>query len=689
LKDYWTKELEKAHREEREWRKQGDKIVKRFNDERDEGIEDKHKFNILWSTTETLRPALISAVPRPEIRQRYKKDDPVARFGAKILERAIEFSLDTYDFIKYGKQVTNDMLLPGRGVTRLKYVPTFEKKKERIPLNMVEDSGEFLFVRRDNGELVEEPDQDINGYFMEEEREELVYEEVRAERIPWKWFRMQPADCWENVNWVAFGAPYSKDEGLNEFGKAFEKVNVGKSKTDELSKKDQNSEALKDKIIVWEIWDKRSRKQIFRAEEHDFNLEENKDPLQLEHFFPMPEPVYAVENNDTMVPTPEFSLWQDQADELDEITNRIAKVTQAIRARGAYAGEKKHELDQILTAADNELVSVEDWMAFIDKGGLDGLISWVPIEQFAKVLQILEQQRAIKIQEIFELTGVSDIQRGATDPRETARAQQLKANLGSRRLLTKQQTVQNHFRDLYRLKAEIIAEQFDPQTLQMMVGLERDDNQAFQAAVKLIKNDALRIFNIDIETDSTIAADEEKEKQGLAEAMQAIASYVGAIGPLVQQGMLPQQVAMGILSDYLRKFRFGRKLDDLLEEVAKQQPPPSPEQQQQQAEQQKAEAEQQMEAQKMQMELQMEQQKAQLEAQIEQQKAQIEAQMAQMQMQLDQRSHEQEMRQDASKHVQEMAQDQEKHEQDLENQRELNSAKAEATREQGRQTPVN
>ena len=667
MSKFWCEQLEKAEKEEREWRKRAQKVIDRYRDEREDHLEDKTKFNILWSSTETLRPALISNTPSPEIRQRYKKDDPVVRAAAKILERAIEFSLDTYDFIKYGKAVTNDLLLPGRGVSRIRYIPTFEKKEKRIPLEMREEAGETLFYRPD-GRTEDSFEVDDEGPYVNETTEDLVYEEVRAERVPWKWFRIDPADCWENVNWVAFGAPFTKDEGLNEFGKKFEGVNVTKSKTEENDK----GEAMKNKIIVWEIWDKRTRKQVFIAEGHDAILEENDDPLELEGFFPCPPPMYAVEDNDRMIPTPEFCLWQDQADELDELSARIAKVTRAIKARGAYAGEKKNELDQILTADDNELVAVEDWMTMIDKGGLDGLISWVPVEQFAKVLQILEQQRAIKVQEIFELTGVSDIQRGSTDPRETARAQQLKANLGSRRLLTKQQTVQNHFRDLYRLKAEVIAEQFDPNTLKLMVGLE-NDNEVFDEAVKLIKSDALRIFNVDIETDSTIAADEEKEKQGLAEAMQAIASYIGAVGPLVQGGMLPQQVAMGLLADYLRKFRFGRKLDDLLEEASKQPPPPDPEAQ-------RAEKEQQAEQQKMQAEMQLKQAEAQAEMQKKQAEMQLKIQELQAKLQMDQQTHQQEMRQDAEEFAQEMAQDREKHHFDLIAQRELTEAKADATR---------
>ena len=677
MSKFWQDELERAEKEERKWHKKAKAVVKRYVDERDSD-DDKTRFNILWSSVETIRPALISATPRPEVRQRYKKDDPVARIAAKILERALEFSLATYDFVSYGKKLVNDVLLPGRGVSRVRYIPTFEKKDKKIPLTMTEVAGETLFTRP-NGERVDNFETDDDGAFVNEAVEELVYEEVRAERVPWKWFRMDPADEWKNVRWVAFGAPFTKDEGLNEFGKIFEDVNVKKSKTDT-----DQGEALKDKIIVWEIWDKRTRKQIFIAEQHDFELESNKDPLQLEGFFPMPEPVYAVENNDTMVPTPEFCLWQDQADELDELSARIRKVTEAIKARGAYAGEEKEALTQILTADDNELIAVEDWITFADKGGIDGVISWVPIEQFAKVLQILEQQRAVKVQEIFELTGISDIARGSTDPRETAAAQQLKVQSGSRRLLTKQQAIQNHFRDLYRLKAEIIAEQFDSETLKLMVGLE-SENEVFDEAVQMIKHDALRIFNIDIETDSTIAVDEEQEKRGLAEAMQAIGSYVAAVFPLVQTGAMPMAVAMGLLADYLRKFRFGRKLDDLMEDAQKAPPPPDPEQQAKEAEQQKAEQDAQMEQQKAEAELQIKQQEAQLKMQEMMQSMQITLKGMADKMQQDQQAHAQEMRQDEEVHDQEMRQDVEEHEQNLVITKEVGDANAAAARKQDAQ----
>ena len=277
---FWLKELERAEQEERDWVKKAKQVIKRYKDDRgrsgnDPYIKDDTRFNILWSNTETLRPNLISATPRPECRPRYKKKDPVARVAAKILERALEFSLDQYDFVKFGRKVVNDYLLPGRGVARVEYVPTFEKKEKRTPLEMREEAGEVFFVRGNGNEDPVEAEFDDEGPFFNDISEELVFEDVRAVRVPWKWFRLEPADEWKNVNWIAFGAPFTKDEGIRRWGKKFLSV-------EEANKEQDKTKALEGKTVVWEIWDKRTRKQIFVAEGLKKPLEENDDPLNLD-----------------------------------------------------------------------------------------------------------------------------------------------------------------------------------------------------------------------------------------------------------------------------------------------------------------------------------------------------------------------------------------------------------------------
>jgi hypothetical protein len=73
---------------------------------------------------------------------------------------------------------------------------------------------------------------------------------------------------------------------------------------------------------------------------------------------------------------------------------------------------------------------------------------------------------------VFELTGISDILRGESDPNETLGAQQLKAQTGSRRISTVQRDLARFSRDLAELAGEIIAEHFSPETLSEMSGFD-------------------------------------------------------------------------------------------------------------------------------------------------------------------------------------------------------------------------
>ncbi|WP_230685885.1 hypothetical protein, partial [Streptococcus pneumoniae] len=75
-------------------------------------------------------------------------------------------------------------------------------------------------------------------------------------------------------------------------------------------------------------------------------------------------------------------------------------------------------------------------------------------------------------------------------------------------------------RDLLALAGEIIAEHFSPQTIALMVGAQEQPpefQEAFPQAVELLRNDALRNFRVEIETDSTVSVDENTEKQQATE----------------------------------------------------------------------------------------------------------------------------------------------------------------------------
>jgi hypothetical protein len=81
-----------------------------------------------------------------------------------------------------------------------------------------------------------------------------------------------------------------------------------------------------------------------------------------------------------------------------------------------------------MESGDNDGVAAESARAYMANGGLEKAIWWMPIEQLAAVLQQLYLARDQAKATIYEITGISDILRGATNPNETLGAQQLKAN---------------------------------------------------------------------------------------------------------------------------------------------------------------------------------------------------------------------------------------------------------------------
>ena len=650
----WFDEIGLASKEEKKWRDRAAKVVKRYRDEHEaEGSQ----FNILWSNVETLKPALYSQTPHPDVQRRHKDADPVAKQSCRLIERVLSFSIDDEDFDGVSNQVVADYLLPGRAIARVRYKPTFSQQETLTPLRaemQLDASGKEVGAKFYDGED-EAPDDKVTirdglPFLMGDPVDVLAYEEAPIEYVHWKRFRMSPAETWEEVRWIAFQSYMTRDELTENFGERGGDVPLTLSVVETEEGKETPDEYFK-RAEVWEVWDKTERNVCVIAQGYDKYLKEYGDPLRLKTFFPIPKPLYSVSTNGTMVPVPEFCLYQDQADELNAITARIERLVDALKVRGVYDGQFKDALGEMLRSSENEMIAVDGWTTFAEKGGIDGAISWLPIEMIAKTLVHLYQKRSELLDTIYQLTGLSDLQRGSTDPRETARAQSLKGQFASRRLMPRQKEVARFLRDLIRLKAEVISENFSPQTLTLMSGVEVTPEMH-----ALISSDALRSFRIDIETDSTVAADDQAEKEAVMEFLNGTQAFIGTVAPLVQEGAMPVEVAKAILLAVTRRSKFGREVEDAIEMMGTQpkQEKPDPavvkaqaEAQKMQAEmqfkakeselkRQEAQAEMQMDVARHAQEMQMMREKAQLEMQLERERAanqlQIDREKAQVQM---------------------------------------------------------
>jgi hypothetical protein len=93
------------------------------------------------------------------------------------------------------------------------------------------------------------------------------------------------------------------------------------------------------------------------------------------------------------------------------------------------------------------------------------VVVWIPIEAIAQTITALVALRKQIIEDIYQIMGLSDIMRGASDARETLGAQQLKSQFGSSRIRDKQTEMVRMSKDLVGITAEIICQSYSPVTI--------------------------------------------------------------------------------------------------------------------------------------------------------------------------------------------------------------------------------
>ena len=677
LVKYWLDELEDSDETEKDWRDDANKVVDIYRGEdvaataigSDGQKMRKNTFNILWSNIETLKPAIYNKTPVPNVQRRFKDEDQLGKAVAQVLERSLEFMVDASDFDRPMSDAVDDYLLVGRGVTRVRYVPTFgtpEQPEGEMPSEMEEN--------------------------YEEPVGEVVKEEVVAEAVAYKDFRRGPANKWSEVDWVGFQHKLTKQDIEEKFGEEMADsvgIDVYAKEEDDTYDNETNRSQREGRVRVWEIWCKATKKVYFIAPSFkDKPLNETDDPLGLAGVFPVPRPIYSLTTTDSLIPVSEYYLYQTLATELNNVTKRIIDILKGLRLRGIY-DSRMAEIERLMDSGDNKMIPLDCASQYLDAGGLDRAIWMMPIDKYVGVVNQLYAYRQNLITSIYEITGISDVLRGSSVASETATAQSIKANYGSMRLQRRQREVQRYARDVIRLMAEVIAEQFSVDTLQKMTGLnfpteeekammqsqmqmqmqqfqmqaqqmqmqgqqpppppqpdpqilERLEQPTWEQIQQVARDDLMREFKVDIETDSTVAANDAEQQQNITELLTGITSFLSGIGPAVESGAVPIETAKSLLMAAVRRFKLGTEVETAVDKIGDQ-PIQNPEQQagesgeaemaKQQAEMARLQSEQQAEMAKQKMELELAQSKHQMEMQKLEREAQIDQADHQMKMQ--------------------------------------------------------
>lgn len=536
----WLAKIESASKEEEDWRKEGKKIGNIYTPK---NTKKASYYNTLYSNVDVLLPVLYSSTPKADVRRRVGATDPVAKFSSQVIERVLEYQLSEYDFDYIAQLVVLDALLPGRGVAKVAHTPVIKKKTDAY-------GNEF---------------------------EEKIGEYAECEYVKWEDFRRSHGKVWMDVTWVAFRNYLTKEDAEKGFPDFADKLEYSVVANDNEDGPKDKKTGPSNRAVIWEIWDKVSEKVVYIAESYkDAPLGiPAAPPTQFKDFFPCPRPLQFIIRTDSLVPYPEYQEYREQANLLAEISERIARITRALKVRGIYDSTMT-ELERLFDAGDNDMLPAENVAAMYEKGGVDKMVWLLPIQELAAALNYLYQQREQTKAVIYEISGVSDILRGESKASETLGAQKIKVQYANTRLKRRQKEIQRFIRDIFRLKAEIIAENFDPASLAAIANINPEELKAAnvtpQQILETLHNGNTRDYKIDVETDSMVALEDQDAQSQISTFLQAINQFFAMIGPLVQSGVMPIEVAKSILIQVAHKFKLGDEFESALEALQ----PPAP-----------------------------------------------------------------------------------------------------------------
>lgn len=544
----WGTEIEASKKFLRKFHDSGERIVKRYLDERgDTGLgEGASKVNLFWSTVQVLLAQLYTKPPKADVSRTYfDADDDQARVAANILQRILnKGGDDSLEQENSFKLAIEDFLTVGLGQVWVRY----ELETEQVEMQGVPDP--------------------MTGEIVNNVVEQVKEEDACVDYVFWKDFFYSPARTWNEVRWVARRVYMTKDALTERFG---EKI---ASEVPLIQRKgrsgEQNPVAFDpwDKAEVYEIWCKEHKAVYWYSPGCSVILDYKEDTLELEDFFPCPRPLMANVTTTKLLPRAMYVMAQDQFEELDEINTRITWLTRAAKVVGVYDKNADGVNRMLSQGSENQLIPVDNWAMFAEGGGIKGRVDFMPIDQVVNAIEKLRVYRQDKVQQIYEVLGISDIMRGNTRASETASAQQIKAQFGSARLQLQQVYVSDWAASAMRKRAEIICDLWQPESIVKASNIERtQDAQYVPQAIELLKNEGSRAYRIMIDTDAMATIDYAQERDAAVQFLQGLGAFVSQVTPMVERSPAAGPFLLKMLQWGVSKFRISREIESTLDQA--------------------------------------------------------------------------------------------------------------------------
>jgi hypothetical protein len=691
---WWKSQITQADRRYEKFIKSADESIKVFNGVKEiETLKDApRRLNVWWYCVNTLLPAYYSSTPKAEVNLRKRAGGLPYELGSVILERNTQYSMDChFSFDKVGYNAALQFLLTGQAVLWARYAPKFEKVFQEIAV-----------IRDPSGVLIQgdgtpyEGDTEgfseaTNGILVSSvEVEQKVSEKAILEVVQFSDYRCSDARNEAEIEWQARRAFLGREEATALFGEEkADKLNY--DSIPEVNKRDasRQDEKFEGKAEIWEIWCEATNKVYWiQTGNDDVLIEETEPPIKFEGFYPC-SVIRQTQDPNSVIPVSDFSHVKDQILEVERLTTRIHALTQAVRPNFLYDAAMGDYLEQLFQD-DLKGIGVTGWTANKGRGGLQGGMEFLPVEQFVNVLNTLQQNRQAALQQLYETLKVSDLLRGTSEQYKSATANRLESAWSSLGLIVRQNMFCKFISDAIMHLGTIIAEQFDeqrimetadadalieptiyipappppppaPEPMPGQEGMSPDEsgmppmappqpdpmqlvNEMKQQIISIFRDNTMRNYRIEIASDSMVAIDQQQQQQEGTMLLQAAGGFFDQMRGLVEQYPPLAQFSLALFQNFIKRFKGGKEVDGLFskalkeieaiakakEEAAKQPPPPDPKTLEIQGRMQIAQVESQARLQATQMEMQDKAVKNQLayqDQQLKMQRDQLESQL--------------------------------------------------------------
>lgn len=562
---HWTEEMDAAETPGyKKFVKRGDKVDKKFRGERkdEEDVQElsgvTHKLNIYNSNITMLTCMLYGRTPKVEAARRFAdSEDDVSRVAGVILTRILNTDIEVAgeDMTSVFRNGLQDRLLPGLGSARVQY--QFEEGTETTPaVTMLGPEGKEI-------ELAPEVQKSV----IADEWTDIVY-------TNWKDKRWSPARTYPEITWNAYRSFLTRRQFKERF-KEYEDIDsVSFDSYGPIEKDAENKAGRKTQAEIWEIWDKNTRKVFWWTRGAKKILDEKDDILELEGFFPEPPPMVANVTTSQFLPKSDYDIAADLYQSIDDLETRIGLLTEACKLVGCYDSSEPGIKRMLNEGVENDLIPIQNWAQFKEKGGVAGAIEWIPIKEVAEVIQLLTEKQAQKIQQLQQVTGMSDIMRGAASARTTrvsATQDKLETQFGSIRIEALQNEFARWVNDLQSLKVEVIAKHYQPETIKKQSNIMMTaDAQYADAAIALIKDPDASKWKITVRPETLAIADYAQLKQDRSEFLLGLAQFMQSAAPLLELSPMALPVLLKLLKWFLAGFRGSSEVEGILDQAISQ-----------------------------------------------------------------------------------------------------------------------